>query len=184
MKKRELTSHLDKLYKDTLAEFERVASYYGLPAEGITERHKAKARAILTAPDCDEAAVLAKKAVNSLCLTCLTEWAAKRIPGPRTPEALEKRAKQAEGLAKLQESKGNDKAAARQLKRAEDLRKEAAEMRGITPKRTRRVKASRKEHVATPVLRQEGSTHRRKPVGNLLPGSGVSARSLFRTFGW
>lgn len=190
-----LFAALNLLHIETWKEMEEVATLYGLPLEDIEERHKLKAKLILTAPDLSTAQEMSKKAVESLRMSCsVLAYYLKRIPGPKTPESLEKKAKQAENLAKFQESLGKDEAATKQKVRAESLRAEAASLREtsknpppMAKKRTKHPKAPKAKKVRheklRAVLQQAGKANRQGGMGAALPGCGLSLRRLFRTLG-
>jgi hypothetical protein len=110
-------------------EMVKMAEHYGLPENDIPQRNLNKLALVLGAKTHDEAALLAKGALDSFFITVLWMWAKKMIPGPTTRESLEKGAKQADSLAKMLENKGHDDAAKKQRARAAKLRKEANELR-------------------------------------------------------
>lgn len=108
----------------------RMAEQYGLPPDDIPERNLRKLALVAGAKTYDEAADLAKKAKDSLFLCVLVMWGKKQIPGPTTIESLERDAKKADGLARMLEDKGNDDAAKKQRKKADELRKQADKLAG------------------------------------------------------
>lgn len=138
------------LYERTKKAMREMADYYGLPQERIVERHWAKAQLILPTetkmPSFEEAELLSKKAIDSVRMTSLAGMCNGTVPGPRTAERLEKKAKQALTLAEWQDSLGKEKAASKQRARAEELQAEAAKLREkpvasepmISPSRRRR----------------------------------------------
>lgn len=174
MTKRELVAQLKELQQRSLVEMKSTAEHYGLPE--LHDRHMEKLQKVLTAQTYEEGEALAKRATDSVFLTCLSAWSSKRIPGPRTPEILEKKAKQADSLAKFQESRGNDKDAAKQKDRAERLRNEAGVLRGTKPAprgaKHLRVRSAKAKEVSASVVRRAAKAF--KAVR--------TTRRLFRTF--
>jgi hypothetical protein len=72
--------------------------------------------------DDDKARDLAHRAWKCMEMHCLAAWARGRAPGPPTRENLERRARNAESLASMLESKDQPIAAAKQRARAAELR--------------------------------------------------------------
>ena len=121
--------YLKELVADTKVRMVKMAIHYGLPQSDIPERNWFKLTQVLTSKSFDEARDLATKAYDSMFVCVLSMWAKKEIPGPTTPESLEKKAKQAEGLARMLEKKGEDDAAKKQRLKADDFLKEADALR-------------------------------------------------------
>ena len=120
--------YLKEVVAQTKARMLSTAEHYGLPEEDIPDRYHQQLSDILKATDYEEARISASKVWDKFFICVLSMWAKKEIPGPKTPENLEKRARQAESLAKMLVNKGNDEAAQKQFKKAEAFRKEAAAM--------------------------------------------------------
>ena len=118
------------IYSDTLKSMERLAAEYGL--ENIEQRHLDKAKYILMAKTFEELKLLKAKAESSLFIACLALWKAGKIPGPMTSDNLERKAKRADGIAKLQDTFGKPEAAEKQRQRADELRATAAQLREQT----------------------------------------------------
>lgn len=120
---------LKALVSETKDRMVKMSIHYGLPANEIPERNLAKLSLVLSSKSYDEARDLAAKAYDSMFVCVLSMWAKKEIPGPTTPESLEKKAKQAEGLARMLENKGGDDAAKKQRLKAGCFLKEADALR-------------------------------------------------------
>lgn len=120
--------YLKEVMEQTKARMLSTAAHYGLPKEDIPERYHQRLSDILSSKDYEEARLAANKVWDNFFVCVLSMWAKKEIPGPKTPESLEKKARQAESLAKMLVNKGDDDAAKKQLKKAEAFRKEAAAM--------------------------------------------------------
>ena len=110
-----------QLQKDTRRQVQELADQYGL--EAIPANVEA---CLLAIPKDPSPAYLATAALRKMEMACLAAMARGEVAGPDSPESLERRARQAEGLAKMLVKKEDPKAAARQLKRAESFRKQAA----------------------------------------------------------
>ena len=121
--------YLKELVADMKGQMVKMAVHYGLPQSDIPERNWLKLSQVLTAQSYDEARDLATKAYDSMFVCVLSMWAKKEIPGPTTPESLEKKAKQSEGLARMLEKKGDDDAAKKQRLKADGFLKEADALR-------------------------------------------------------
>ena len=174
---KQLQAARQSVFEETENQMNEVADYYGLPRADIEERIKEKARKVLEAATLSEAQELSKKAIDCLHTACLVlAYYSKRIPGPRTPEALEKKAKKAESLAKFQESRGNDEAAAKQRARAEKLKNDAKELRAEPAKPA---KVITRKH-----LKVKAKKERHRTVRTALQGAlgGAMRRGLFRSF--
>lgn len=120
--------YLKGIVEQTKARMLSTATHYGLPEEDIPDRYYQQLSEVLKATDYEDARLIANKVWDKFFICVLSMWAKKEIPGPKTPESLEKRAKQAESLARMLENKGDDVAAKKQFKKAEAFRKEAAAM--------------------------------------------------------
>jgi hypothetical protein len=144
---------LKMLFDETQQSMLKEADTYGLPRSEIEPRHWAKAKLVLSAPNLVEAQLASNRAISSLHvhLLVLTHYA-KRIPGQRTPENLEKKAKQAEGIAKMQEKFGKTEAAEQQRTKAKTLRSEAEKLRG-NPESPPIVRRVRRPVVRRPIVR-------------------------------
>ena len=125
----ESKKYLKDLVKQTKSKMISTAAHYGLPEADIPDRYYQKLALVLNAKDYEEAGQLANKAWDSFFICVLSMWAKKEIPGPTTPESLEKKAKQAEGLARMLEKKGDDDAAKKQRLKADGFLKEADALR-------------------------------------------------------
>lgn len=85
------------------------------------------ALASITARGTPDPAAQGDAAVRKMEMACLAAWARGEVTGPDTPESLERRAKQADNLARMFEKKGDAAGKRKQVKRAEQLRKQAAD---------------------------------------------------------
>jgi len=94
---------------------------YGL--EALPENVQQTLKAIEVS---DSPTGLADAAVRKMEMACLAAWARGEIAGPDTPESLERRAKQADNLARMFEKKEDHVGARKQQRRAEALRQQAA----------------------------------------------------------
>jgi hypothetical protein len=109
------------VFKDTAAKLQAMGEEYGL--EHAPENVKRALKDILTSeyPDIKSASALMK-----MEMACLAAWSRGEIDGPDSVESLERRAKQAESLAKMMDKKDNPKGAKKQRDRAAVLRERAA----------------------------------------------------------
>jgi hypothetical protein len=124
------TDHLSKvepsviyrlqLCRDYTALMERDCAYYGV--DEIPERVILKLDKVLGEKDDTKAREFAHRAWKSMEMFCLAAWARGRAPGPPTRENIERRARNAESLAKMLEAKDQPIAAAKQRQRAVGLR--------------------------------------------------------------
>jgi hypothetical protein len=109
-----------KLRREFLLLVERDREYYGL--DEVPERILLKLDKVVTEKDDAKARDLARRAWKSMEICCLAAWARGRTPGPPTRENIERRARNAESLAKMLEAKDQPSAAVKQRQRAADLR--------------------------------------------------------------
>jgi hypothetical protein len=142
---------LKSLFDETQEVLLLEADRYGLPRGQIEPRIWAKARLILAATTAVEAQTASKRVISSLRFHLqVLSYYAHRIPGPCTPETLEKKAKQAESLAKMQEKFGKDEAAAKQRLRAKTLLAKAETMRSGVPSKQVRHPLNRRKIIRAP----------------------------------
>ena len=114
------------LKRDVTLQVRSVGDTYGMDA--IPENVQRRLDAIVTAPTEEEALRQAQKAPDSMEIACLAAWSRGKIAGPDSPEALERRAKQAESLVAMFNKRGDQENADKQLARAAALRRQGAQM--------------------------------------------------------
>ena len=110
------------IQKQAQKEVQALQEEYGL--EEVPE-NVATCLASVTARGQKEPFAAAEAAVRKMEIACLAAWARGKVAGPDSPESLERRAKQAESLAKMFEKKDDRANQRKQLKRAEAFRKQA-----------------------------------------------------------
>jgi hypothetical protein len=178
-------------------EMRDMADHYQMPWERLEDRHFEKLSRVLEAKSSKEADEQRGRAVFAVQMVSLACRQKGLIPGPKTVENFQKKAKGAESLAKLKEKQGNDKAAAKQRERAETLWAQAEELKRqaaapkpdtaqapptleaapTTRKHPKHPKAKKVRHDKAAELRKERRTRR------VAPGIAGPRRGLFRIFG-
>jgi hypothetical protein len=118
---------IKKIHDELLRKMKEVCDYYQLP--DVSEHMKGKAQAILSLQTDQEALALADTLLKKNTDNCLGRWAKGETRGPKTPELLEKRAKEREKFAKMKYDKGLDEEAAKDRKAAQEFRAEAEKLR-------------------------------------------------------
>lgn len=109
-----------QLCRDSLVLMERDRVYYGV--DEIPERVVLKLDKVIVEKDDEKARGFAHHAWKCMEMHCLAAWARGKAPGPPTRENLERRAKRAESLVSMLESKDQPIAAEKQRRRAAELR--------------------------------------------------------------
>jgi hypothetical protein len=105
--------------------------YYGVNEKELPDFIKDRLKHGKRLKRVDSIQILAGVVIDKTFTHCLSMWSVKKARGPLSPENLEQKAKDADRLAKLNTSKGNEKAAQKQREKAEDLRRQAEELRRI-----------------------------------------------------
>lgn len=113
------------IQKQAQKEVQALQEEYGL--EGVPENVRLTLASV-TARGTPDPTAAGEAAVRKMEIACLAAWARGKVAGPDSPESLERRAKQAESLAKMFEKKDDPKNAKKQRTRAEGFRKQAASM--------------------------------------------------------
>lgn len=116
-------SPFQAIYQETMAALEAYVRDYNAQAMGIPDRIRARAEAILTAPDLPTASRLAQRAKEAGLVAFLAAWANNKIPGRITALNVEQRIKKIESLANHLENLGDHEGAQRQRERADRVRR-------------------------------------------------------------
>jgi hypothetical protein len=118
---------IKKIHNELLEKMKKECEHYQLP--DVSEHMKGKAQAILSLESEQEAQALAEVLLKKNTDNCLGRWAKGETRGPKTPELLEKQAKEREKFAKMKYDNGKDEEAAKDRKAAEAFRAEAEALR-------------------------------------------------------
>lgn len=133
---KELSKQLKHVFETTRNKCISTCVYYGGSKDTLDIRHLEKLDRILDAGSLQEATAFAKRAEDSVFMTCLTLWSQNKIRGPNTVSLWETKASKAESLARYFDKQSKDKfvvctpgASEKMLAKAEKQRMRAEKLR-------------------------------------------------------
>lgn len=111
--------------RDLVTELEKTAAHYG--AKDIPENVQQRLEKLVAATTREEVIYHAHRARRALETHLLVAWGRGKIPGPRTPKNLMRKAEKLESLARMHEKQGREEQARAAKSQAVKLRQEAAQ---------------------------------------------------------